>query len=124
MPHHRTIIKNNNFNKPLPPTPLTLAQWSNAIHPGLKYADSGFNENIDNKELNQYEVPYAHLLKPYRPTEEIYFTQEAFMQPQEAFIQPQEAFIQPPVAPQNSIYRPQNYSRASNKRYFQEYESQ
>ena len=112
------MFKNNNFNKPLPPTPMTLAQWSNAIHPGLKYADSGFNELHENsKELNQYEVPYAHLLKPYRPPEEIYFTQEAFMQPQEAFMQPQQ--------PQNSIYRPQNYSRASTqKRYYQEYESQ
>ena len=109
------IIRNNNFNKPLPPTPLTLAQWSNAIHPGLKYADSGFNENILNNSKehmsNQYEVPYAHLLKPYRPPEEIYFTQEAFMQPQ------------------NSNYRPptQNYSRAASinaKRYYQEYESQ
>ena len=60
---------------------------------------------------NQYEVPYAHLLKPYRPPEEIYFTQEAFMQPQNT-----------------SNYRPtQNYSRAASinaKRYYQEYESQ
>merc|ERR1712038_2167227 len=90
--HHASFLqqKNNNLmlNKPLPPTPMTLAQWSNAIHPQTspKYsADSGFTEHDHDhhtKELNQYEVPYAHLLKPYRPPEDIYFTQEAFMQPQ------------------------------------------
>ena len=86
--------KNNNklLNKPLPPTPMTLAQWSSAIHPQTspKYsADSGFNDHDNSKELNQYEVPYAHLLRTYRPTaptEDIYFTQEAFMQPQNSIV--------------------------------------
>ena len=112
---------NNNkmglVNKPLPPTPMTLAQWSNAIHPQTspKYsADSGFTEHDHDhhtKELNQYEVPYAHLLKPYRPPEDIYFTQEAFMQPQNSVV---SGYVAPP--PQR-LY-------TSQKRYYQEYETQ
>ena len=107
---------NNNkmglVNKPLPPTPMTLAQWSNAIHPQTspKYsADSGFTEHDHTKELNQYEVPYAHLLKPYRPPEDIYFTQEAFMQPQNSVV---------------SGYVPPQRLYTSQKRYYQEYETQ
>ena len=122
--HHPQILMNggnNNkmglVNKPLPPTPMTLAQWSNAIHPQTspKYsADSGFTEHDHDhhtKELNQYEVPYAHLLKPYRPPEDIYFTQEAFMQPQNSVV---SGYVAPP--PQR-LY-------TSQKRYYQEYETQ
>ena len=72
------------INKPLPPTPMTLAQWSSAIHPSVnKYSiDSGYNDNETGTVVNnQYEVPYAHLLRPYRPPDEIYFTQEAFLNP-------------------------------------------
>jgi hypothetical protein len=89
MPQNSHIlIKNNNkASMPLPPPPMTLQQWSNAIHPGNnnpKYSDSGFNDHDNSKEsgVNQYEVPYAHLLRPNRPQEDIYFTQEAFLQPQ------------------------------------------
>ena len=124
--------KNNNtskmLNKPLPPTPMTLAQWSNAIHPQTspKYsADSGFNDHLDNsKELNQYEVPYAHLLRPYRPPEDIYFTQEAFMQPQNSVISgyatqqlnhsAHGGYLAPP---------PQRYTTQQH-RYYTEYETQ
>ena len=120
MPHHNhnVLIKNNNLtNKPLPPTPMTLAQWSQAIHPSCnnKYSgDSGFNDHDNSKELfdhgdhvNQYEVPFAHMVRPYRPPEDIYFTQEAFLQPQNS------------VA---SGYAPKMY-RQQPTRYF-EYETQ
>ena len=81
--------------KPLPPTPK---MWTHAggsvIHP--KYhltSDSGFADTqTDVANGNHYETPYAQLLplnhnqnantRPYRPSEDIYFTQEAFMQPQ------------------------------------------
>ena len=124
--HPQTLgIKNNNLmiNKPLPPTPMTLGQWNNAIHPkqSMLYGpDSGFNDQDTTKDMfeagvNQYEVPYAHLLRPYRAPEEIYFTQEAFLNPQ-------------------SINVPRNYSRNTNTsagasggshtRYYKEYETQ
>jgi len=121
--HPQTLvggIKNNNLmvNKPLPPTPMTLGQWNNAIHPKLYGADSGFNEQDTTKDMfeanvNQYEVPYAHLLRPYnRAPEEIYFTQEAFLNPQSINVR--------------------NYSRNTNtsaaggshSRYYKEYETQ
>jgi len=62
--------------------------------------------------VNQYEVPYAHLLRPYRAPEEIYFTQEAFLNPQSINVR--------------------NYSRNTNTsaavphntRYYKEYETQ
>ena len=109
------IMKNNNkmLNKPLPPTPMTLAQWSSAIHPQTspKYsADSGFNDHDNSKELNQYEVPYAHLLtRPYRAPEDIYFTQEAFMQPQNSVV---------------SGYMPPQRLYTQQQRYYTEYETQ
>lgn len=76
---------NNKANKPLPPTPLILGQWTHSIHPKYAATDSGFADHEISKEfetgVNQYEVPYAHLLQSNsnsRPHN--YFTQEAFLQ--------------------------------------------
>lgn len=84
-PHASLAIRNNNFNKPLPPTPMTLAQWSNAIYPKVHNSggDSGFTDPMETtkENFNTYEVPYAHLIRPYRQPEDIYFTQEAFINP-------------------------------------------